>query len=165
MKHLCIPAAVGCLAILASLAAQSSHGSERFPALQRATDLRADASLSAKTHRPIIILFSLPGCRFCDEIRQNYLLPLLDDGAPSDRPILREIVITGNQQLTSFAGEKTSEQMVAKSYGVRVAPSVLMLDASGTLLVPPVVGGDTSGLYGGYLSNALGQASRIVQGR
>ena len=74
-------------------------------------------------------------------------------------------MITGSQQVTGFAGEKTTEMMVAKSYGVRVAPSVLMLDASGTQLVPPVVGGDTSGLYGGYLSDALSEAARIVHKR
>ncbi len=165
MRHIPVPAVFGCLLILASLVAASSHGGELFRALQRASNLQADATLSAKTHRPIIILFSLPGCHFCDEIRQNYLLPLLNDAAPADRPILREIVITGSQQFTGFGGEKTSEQMVAKSYGVRVAPSVLMLDASGALVVPPVVGGDTSGLYGGYLSGALSQAARIVQGK
>ena len=165
MRHVPVAAVFGCLVILASLAPVPGNGGERSQALQRVADLQADAVLSAKTHRPIIILFSLPGCRFCDEIRQNYLLPLLNDAAPADRPILREIVITGSQQFTGFGGEKTSEQMVAKSYGVRVAPSVLMLDASGALVVPPVVGGDTSGLYGGYLSGALSQAARIVQGK
>lgn len=165
MRHVPVAAALGCFVILASLAPAPGRAGERMQALQRVANLQADATMSAKTHRPIIILFSLPGCRFCDEIRQNYLLPLLNDGAPADRPILREIVITGSQQFTGFAGEKTTEPMVAKSYAVRVAPSVLMLDASGALLVPPVVGGDTSGLYGGYLSDALSQATRIVQGR
>lgn len=165
MRHVPVRTALGCLVILASLATAPGHGGERSQALQRAANLQADATLSAKTHRPIIILFSLPGCRFCDEIRQNYLLPLLNDASSDGRPILREIVITGSQQVTGFAGEKTTEMMVAKSYGVRVAPSVLMLDASGTQLVPPVVGGDTSGLYGGYLSDALSEAARIVHKR
>ena len=163
MSRRSISAAFTWLVILTSLAPASGQAGKRAHALQRVTSLQADATLSALIHRPIIILFSLPGCHFCDEVRQNYLLPLLNDAIPADRPILREIVLTGSEQITGFTGEKTSEQLIAKSYGVRVAPSVLMLDASGALLVPAVVGGDTSGLYGGYLSGALSVATRLIQ--
>lgn len=165
MRHWLISAACALLSILGGLAPAASQAGELVKTLQRVTSLQADAALSARTRRPIVILFSLPGCHFCDEVRQNYLLPLLNEVAPADRPILREMVLTGSQQFAWFTGEKTSEQLVAKHYGVRVAPSVLMIDASGVLLVPPVVGGDTSGLYGGYLSDSLDQATRMIQKR
>lgn len=163
MRHLPNFAICGWLAISVGLAPVPIQAGEHVHVLQRVTSLQADAALSAKTHRPIIVLLSLPGCHFCDEVRQSYLLPLMNDADPADRPILREIVLTGSQQIVGFAGEQTSEQLVAKHYGVRVAPTVLMINAAGVLLVPPVVGGDTSGLYGGYLSNALDQATRMVQ--
>lgn len=165
MRHWPNSTACALLACFIGLTPVAIQAGERFHALQRVSSLQADAALSLKTRRPIIVLFSLPGCHFCDEVRQNYLLPLLNDAATADRPILREIVLTGGQHVVGFAGEKTSEQLVAQHYGVRMAPSVLMIDASGALLVPPVVGGDTSGLYGGYLSDALGQATRMVQKR
>lgn len=166
MRYWSISSACAGLAILlAGLAPAASQVGEPVKALQPVTSLQADAALSITNRRPIVILFSLPGCHFCDEVRQNYLLPLMNDAAPADRPLLREIVLTGSRHFSGFSGEKTSEQFVAKHYGVRVAPTVLMLDASGVLLVPPVVGGDTSGLYGGYLSGALSQATRMVQQR
>lgn len=144
------------------LATASVAASGATYSLQAVTDRQADAKLSAALHRPIVILFSLPGCHFCDEVRQNYLLPLVRDSAPDQRPIVREIVVTGSGAITGLHGEPTDEKAVAKAYGIRVTPSVLMLDASGRLLVPAVVGGDTSGLYGGYLDGALRESERLL---
>lgn len=133
--------------------------------LQSASNLQADARLAAQLRRPIIILFSLPGCHFCDEVRRNYLLPLVRDAVPAQRPIVREIVVTGTQPLIGFGGESSDEQAVAKAYRIGVTPTVLMLDAAGKLLVPALRGGDTSGLYGGYLDGALQEAGQKMAPR
>jgi hypothetical protein len=133
--------------------------------LQPASNLQADARLATQLHRPIIILFSLPGCHFCDEVRRNYLLPLVRDAVPSQRPIVREIVVTGTQPVIGFGGESSAEQAMAKVYAIRVTPTVLMLDAAGKLLVPALRGGDTSGLYGAYLDGALQEAGQKTAAR
>lgn len=137
-----------------AVAADATNG------LEPAVNLQADAQLSVRLNRPVIILFSLPGCHFCDEVRQNYLAPLTREVSAEKRPIVREIVVTSTREMTGFAGERTNEKAVAKSYAIRVTPTVLMLDSSGKLLTPAVVGGDTSGLYGGILDNALQEANR-----
>ena len=43
---------------------------------------------------------------------------------------------------------------------VGVAVIVLFVDARGKLLAEPIVGGDVSGLYGGYLDNAFSEARK-----
>lgn len=133
--------------------------------IEMARTLQSDAARATREHRPVIVLFSLPGCHFCDEIRQNYLLPLLRDAAPGHAPIIREIVITGTRTLIDFNGDAVSQSSLAKHYGVHVAPTVLMLDAAGVPLVPPLLGGDTAGFYDGYLQQALATASKHMQSK
>ena len=133
--------------------------------IELARTLQSDAARATREHRPVIVLFSLPGCHFCDEIRQNYLLPLLRDAAPGHAPIISEIVITGTRTIIDFNGATVSQRSLAKHFGVHVAPTVLMLDAAGVPLAPPLVGGDTAGFYDAYLQQALATASKRMQSK
>ncbi|WP_229505745.1 hypothetical protein [Massilia genomosp. 1] len=56
------------------------------PALAAPRDLAADAALAAQRGQPLLLLFSLPGCAYCDVVRRNYLLPLTREGAARGRP-------------------------------------------------------------------------------
>ncbi|GAC1426542.1 MAG: hypothetical protein NVSMB6_26810 [Burkholderiaceae bacterium] len=158
------PRLLSVLLLMGAGSAEPAIAARESVGLPPATNLKADGIKATQTRRPIVILFSLPDCHFCNEVRQNYLIPLLRNGIPEKRPLLREVVITGMHEIIAFNGEGSTETAVAKSYAVRVAPTVLIIDANGMLLVPPVVGGDTSGLYGGYLENALNDANgRLLQ--
>ncbi len=122
------------------------------------TDLRADGMLAASRGKPIIVLFSLPGCQYCEVVRRNYLAPMARLPHEADRPVVRELELTGTVALPGFRGDKTSGSALANQYGVRVAPTVVMLDRGGNLLAPPLVGGDVAGMYGAYLDRALDEA-------
>lgn len=148
--------------VLALAASGTSVGSP--PQIPPAQDLQADGLRAKTTRRPVVVLFSLPGCRFCDEIRHNYLAPLLRDAAPGQTPIIREIVLTGARGLVDFSGVPVTESALSKHYGVRVAPTVVMLGAAGELLAPTLIGGDTAGFYDEYLQQALADASRRMGG-
>lgn len=140
------------------LAALSTHVAHA-ESIKPGRNFKADGVKAALRQRPVIVLFSLPGCHFCDEIRQNYLTPLVRDAAPGQAPIIREIVITGVRTLVDFGGAQVEEPSLAKHYGIRVAPTVVMLNSLGEVLVPPLVGGDTVGFYDAYLQRALADAS------
>lgn len=131
----------------------------RAELIEPGRNLKADGVKAALRHRPVIVLFSLPGCHFCDEIRRNYLTPLVRDAAPDQAPIVREIVITGARTFIDFGGVQIEEASLAKRYGIRVAPTVVMLNSLGEVLVPPLVGGDSVGFYDAYLQRALADAS------
>ncbi|RSZ61131.1 thioredoxin [Massilia atriviolacea] len=125
-------------------------------------DLAADAAQAARRGQPLVLLFSLPGCGYCDVVRRNYLAPLTRDGAEARRPVVREVGLAGTASFTGFDRQAASGAQLAARYQVRIAPTVLMLDVHGALLAPPLVGGDVSGMYGAYLDDALAQAQRKI---
>lgn len=117
-------------------------------------DWDADSRQAARTRRPLVLFFTLPGCRFCEDVRQRYMLPLVRQGQ-----LVREVVIGSAQPVAGLA-DAPAQDAVARKFGARVAPLVLLVDGQGRKLADPIVGGDTAGLYGGYLDNAFEQADR-----
>lgn len=93
-------------------------------------------------------------------IRQNYLSPLTRMDDARHRAVVRELDITSTGSVKGFDGSSATQHAVARQYGIRVAPTVLFVDARGKLLAEPIVGGDVSGLYGGYLDNRLSEAAK-----
>lgn len=128
-------------------------------ALPAPVDLHADGVQAAQQRKPVVILFSLPGCGYCEVVRKNYLVPLLREPA-AQRPIIREVGITADERFRDFRQKQVSHRELADRYGARVAPTVIFVDRAGNLLSEPIIGGDTSGLYGGYLDNAFAEATR-----
>jgi len=141
------------------LLAAGAGAAERHTALPAPVDLSIDGKQAAKRGRPVVILFSLPDCPFCDVVRQNYLAPLARDLPEPQRPILREVQITGAAKFSGFDRKQVSHRDLASRYGARFAPTVVLTDGKGNLLTQPVIGGDVAGLYGAYLENALAEAS------
>jgi thioredoxin-related protein len=129
-------------------------------AIPAPVDLTRDARQATREGKPIVILFALPGCPFCETVRQNYLAPLLRDLPLKERPIIREIEIDSPRTFAGFKGELSSHRSLAKSFNIRLAPTVVFLDPAGQLLTQPIVGGDSAGMYGGYLENAFAEAAQ-----
>jgi hypothetical protein len=136
------------------------------PAMLPATeDLARDGRTALERGVPLVILFSLPGCSYCEVVRSHYLAPLMNDGAPGRRPLVRELDLSSGAALRSFRGEAGSGRALAKQYGIRVAPSVLVLDGDGRRLAPVLEGGDVAGMYGAYLDDTLALARRALAER
>ncbi|UOD29506.1 thioredoxin [Massilia violaceinigra] len=148
------------LAVLALLGTDTMAASVQ--ALAAPTDLGADALLAAQRGQPLLLLFSLPGCGYCDVVRRNYLAPLTRDGAEQTRPVVREVGLAGSTPFKGFDSAAIDGAALAARYQVRIAPTVLLLDARGALLAPPLAGGDVSGMYGAYLDGALAEAQRKI---
>lgn len=160
LRNRLVPAVLAALAVSGVAASAGKHA-----ALSAPGDLRVDGMQAGLRGAPVVILFSLPGCAYCDVVRQNYLAPMLRDLPERMRPVIREVQISGNAIFTGFNGEQTTHRALARRYGARFAPTVVLLDGAGNLLTPPIVGGDTTGLYGGYLDNAFAEAARKLAGR
>jgi thioredoxin-related protein len=129
-------------------------------ALPVPSDLRQEVKLIQQMNKPLIVLFSLPGCGYCKVVRENYLAPLLRDATPADRPLIREVDITSDAPLKGFGGEALTRKCFAASYGVKLAPTVILMDETGAPLTDRLVGGDTAGFYGAYLDKALSTAQQ-----
>jgi hypothetical protein len=148
------------LALLALLGPDTMAGGA--PTLAAPRDLAAEAALAGTRGQPLLLLFTLPGCAYCELVRRNYLVPLARAGDLRARPEVREVGLDDSAPFTGFDQQRASGAALAARYQVRVAPTVLLLDARGALLAPALVGGDVAGMYGAYLDAALAQAQRRI---
>lgn len=148
--------------ILCAPAFAGTHAPKHI-SLPTPVDLRHEGQLIQQKGKPLVVLFSLPGCPFCKEVRENYLVPLVRDAAPADQAIVREIDITSNGTLKDFDGKPVSQKDFAARYKVQVTPTVLMLDAAGKPLAEPLVGSGMAGFYGAYLDNALAASRKGLE--
>ncbi len=146
----------GLILLLSSAASQSA---ETLPA---SSNLQQDGALTLSEGKPLILLFSLPDCPYCKVVRQSYLLPMLREAEPAERPVIRELQITSGESLVGFDGSRTTQAAVARQFAVRIAPTVVFVDANGTVLSPAIVGGDGHGFYSAYLDRALAESARKI---
>ncbi len=149
--------------MLAALVAPLALAGEAM--LQQPTDLREEAALVQRWGQPLIVLFSMPDCSYCPEVRKNYLAPMATSAAGKPGPVIREVDITGQQQMRGFNGEVVTAAAFSQRYKIRVSPTVLMLDQNGTVLAEPLVGSGMAGFYGAYLERALRTAQQALKSR
>ncbi len=145
-------------ALLLAPLAQASDD-ETLPAVD---DLHALGAQSARAGIPIIVLFSTPGCPYCQEARQNYLRPRLVEQQRRARPeyLLREIDITSRRPIGTIDGGPVTEAQFAERYGIRLAPVLMAFDSRWRPLGDPLVGLDRAGFYESYVERLIGDARK-----
>ena len=151
-------AALACAVLAGAVRAEPARAT-----LPAAGDLARDGRTALRRGVPLVILFSLPGCAYCEVVRRHYLVPLANEGAAGERPLVRETDLSSTAPLRGFDGEAASGSALGKRYGIRVAPSVLVLDGRGRQLAPVLEGGDVAGMYGAYLADMLAAARRALE--
>lgn len=135
---------LGWLILLASAAHASAAG------LPMADDLAAAGRAAAARGQPLVVMVSLPQCPYCHIVRRQYLQPLLERNEIE----VREVDMMSSRMLRDFDGRQVSSQSWARARDVRLAPTVLFLDAAGQPLAGSLVGVSAE-FYGGYLDQAL----------
>jgi thioredoxin-related protein len=133
--------------------------------LPLAADLRADGLLSRRLKAPIVILFSLPGCPYCEIVRRSHLLPMLRDPQQAARVIIRQIDIDGDQAIVGFAGERVTPAQLARAHGVRAAPVVAFWDGEGKPIADSLSGMLLPDFYSAYLEAAIDGARQRLAPR
>ena len=126
-----------------------------------ARDLRADGEAARRKGIPILVLFNLPGCPYCNVVRRSHLLPMLADPVASKRAILRQVNVGGAQALVDFAGANTAHGEFAQTNGIRLAPVVAFFDGRGRKAADSLTGMLLPDFYAYYLESALEAAIRF----
>ena len=103
------------------LTALPALGFARDSALPVPISLQLSAALAVARGDPLVLLVSLPGCRFCKEARRNYLLPMRADGLPAWQITVGDKL----QKVLDFNGQASSGAALAAQWKVRVTPTVL----------------------------------------
>lgn len=126
-------------------------------ALPTPASLRGAARAAAARGEPLVVMTTLPGCPYCDLVRNHYLLPMHREGKVQAVQLdLRDR--TANLQ--DFQGQTRTPADVARSWKARFAPTVLFFGPDGQELAERLVGVAVPDFYGDYLDARLTEARR-----
>jgi len=133
--------------------------------LVHARDFKADAREAAKRQIPIMVVFTSPGCHYCDRVKREYLAPLQKDPAYRKQVIIRELEVGSSRPLTLFDGTKTTEGAFAAEHKVFMVPTIMVFDTRGEATSEPIIGLLTPDYYFGYIQNAIEDGLSKVRGK
>ena len=132
--------------------------------LVHARNFQADAQTAAKRRVPVMVLFTTPGCPYCDQVKREYLVPMHKDKAYRDRVIIREVTVNATTPLTGFDGTRTTEGAFAAANKVFMVPTVMVFDTRGAATSEAIVGVLIPDFYFGYLEAAIDNGLSKVRG-
>lgn len=149
------------LAFAARVHPQARPGEDHLPPVD---DLRPLLAQVRRHRAPLLVLFSTPGCPYCQEVRSNYLAPRMAEQATRPVPtlLIREIDITSRAPLVDAEGRPATQAEFAARFGVRMVPVVALFDARMQLLAEPLVGIGRSGFYEAYLAREIERARQTL---
>ena len=144
-----------------ALTKDSAKDSNSGAAIEPAHDLARDAR-DARAHRQaLIVLYTTPGCPWCEKIRREYLRPMLRNPAESARIIVREIDITGSTALIDATGHATTHRAHAQAAGIRLVPVTAFIAPDGSAAAEPIIGFPPGDFFGAYLDERI-EAARTT---
>lgn len=131
--------------------------------VREATDLQAVGQEARARKIPILIMFSMRDCQYCDVVREEFLKPMLRSGDYVDRVIMLELYSDSEAQLRDFNGKPISAEKLIQRYHAGFAPTVIFLDSQGKELAERLIGITTRDFYGGYLDEAIDESLQRVR--
>lgn len=154
-----------CLSILVlslSLPVLADDG-YKFVELKPISNMAELAAQTQREGRAILLMFSGDHCRYCTEVEEDFLKPMLRSGDYDALISMHKVQLASRQTLIDFDGNPISVAQLAKRYQVIVMPTVVFLDGQGHEVGEKRVGLMTPAFYGGYLDTSIRDAARAVQ--
>jgi thioredoxin-related protein len=133
--------------------------------LVHAKNFQADARDAARRKVPLMLIFTSPGCHYCERVKREYLIPMQKDAAYRKKALIREVTMGATTPLTDFDGTATTEGAFAAAQKVFMVPTVKVLDPQGADASEAIVGLLTPDYYFGYLEAAIDEGLRKVRGK
>ena len=103
-------------------------------------------------------MVSLDGCPFCKISREHYLLPLREQ---QNIPIV-QVNMRSREKIKDFKGVDTTHDQLIRSWGVKVAPTVLFFGPNGVELAERLSGAYIPDFYGTYLDERIQKANSQI---
>ncbi len=149
-----VAALLGALALLLG-ATSIARADTPLPPLR---NLQTSVAEAAAKHQPLIVMFSLPSCPYCEKLRRTQYQFLVKQGY-----VVRQVEINDRSRIVGFNGQPTSGARLAVQYDVHLAPTVLFFGPGGKEIAPRIVGALTEDFYGAYLDRALHTAEQALR--
>ncbi len=71
-----------------------------------------------KNKIPILIMFSIPNCGFCEKVKENVIGPMANLKEYYDKVIIRHINVDSFDEINNFYNEEASHNELAFKYAV-----------------------------------------------
>lgn len=119
--------------------------------LPMAVSLADELAQALKKGSPLLVMVSLDGCPFCKVARENYLGPMREqEGLP-----VVQVDMRSSRTVRDFKGAALTQDALIRSWGIKVAPTVLFFGRGGVEIAERLVGGYIPDFYGAYLDERL----------
>ena len=87
-----------------------------------------------KQKTPILIMFSIPDCPYCEKIKEDVIGPMAKMKEYQDKVIIRNVNAQSFDDLTNFYNEEVTHNEFAFKYAVNFFPTVILVDNYGASL-------------------------------
>ncbi|HSH31005.1 MAG TPA: thioredoxin fold domain-containing protein [Thiohalobacter sp.] len=144
--------------LLLWLLGQGVAGAGTRPEVQEVQSLAQATREAAARGLPLLLAFSSRHCAYCDQVEQDFLVPMLISGDYEDRVLIRKLNIDAGIMVGDLQGEIRPARRIADEYGVDMTPTLLFLGPDGEELAKRVVGLLTPDFYGGYIDRGIDTA-------
>lgn len=122
--------------------------------------LMDDLKKALAKRSPLVVMVSLEGCPYCQTVRESHLAPLVRrEGLP-----VVQVDMRSKSPIKDFKGSVVTHDSLIRSWGVRVAPTVLFFGPGGEEISERLVGGYIPDFYGSYLDDRLRLARMSLKG-
>lgn len=136
---------------------------DEFSHLPIIRDLREEAEQAEQLQRPILILFSMRLCEFCEFIRQEYLIPRMNNPKFANKIIFREVQTESYKYLRDFDGKIIGADKLALRYRADLTPTLIIINSKGEELVNKIVGITNRAYYEAELDTSIDNAYKKIQ--
>lgn len=121
-------------------------------------NLEQSALRAASKDQPLIVMFSLPSCPYCEKLRRTQYQFLAREGY-----VVQQIEITDRTPVTGFDGKSTDGVRLARQFGIKLAPTVLFFGPGGKEIGERITGAPTEDFYGAFVDRALKQSAQALK--
>ena len=141
--------------------------------LKTPDNLQEIARAAAAEGRALLVLFSEPGCPWCERVRREFLLPMQRNAGYRAKLVFLQLDSTSatpgtanaSHRLRDFSGREVTHAEIFKRYGVRLTPTVMLLGPGGETLAEPLAGFTGSDFYGAHLDERIETAVAKIKSR
>jgi len=128
-----------------------------------ANDWTQVAQTAQDGNAPILVLYTSDECPYCERLKEEVLHPMFRNDPNSHLAVVREVDINKGGKMTDFDGERIRSRYFKKRYKVFAAPTLLILDATGTPLAKPLVGYNSKEKYASMLESTLEKSRSLLK--
>ena len=131
----------------------------RVLALPPSASLADELRKALRRGNPLVVMVSLEACIFCKTVRESHLVPMREQHGLD----VVQVDMHTQQMSRDFKGAAATHEQLIRSWGVRVAPTVLFFGQGGVEVAERLTGGYIPDFYGAYLDDRLAKARARVR--